>query len=260
VIDPLAPRLATRAPAARSAGGLFPTAAAPTARWHVRELTLFGVPLTIDLSWLFGLGLATWTFADSVLPHEAPGHRTSTYVAAGALAALLLLGSVALHEAGHWLAARRAGLPVVGLTLSFVGGALALGAAPRSPAVEARIALGGPLASLATAVTAALAHVAMVESDVDPVLATIPALVAVGNLAIALVNLLPGLPLDGGRMLRAALWGVTGDPATATRIAHGLGRALAVALLTLALVASASGDAAAALWASMLALAIWLHP
>jgi Zn-dependent protease len=251
VIDPPSPR----GPAARAAIGLLP-ATVPPARRAGRPLTLLGVPLTIDLSWLFGLGLATWTFADGVLPREAPGHHTTTYVAAGALAALLLLGSVVLHETGHWLAAHRAGLPVVGLTLSLIGGALALGAAPRAPGVEARIALGGPLASLLAAATAALAHVVMVEAGADPLLATILALVATGNLAIALVNLLPGLPLDGGRLVRATLWRVTGDGATATRIAHGLGRALAVTLLALALVASASGDAVIALWAGLLALAL----
>jgi Zn-dependent protease len=255
VIDPLA----MRKPAARTATALFP-AGAPPARRSVRPLTLLGVPLTIDLSWLFGLGLATWTFADAVLPREAPGHQTSTYVAAGALAALLLLASLALHETGHWLAARRAGLPVDGITLSLVGGALTLGAVPRTPGVEARIALGGPLASLATAATAAFVHVVMVEVGADPVLATIPALVATGNLALTLINLLPGLPLDGGRLLRATLWRISGDLTTATRVAHGLGRALAATLLVLALVASASGDAATALWAGILALALWLHP
>ena len=254
MIDPPIPRTST----ARAAA-LFP-AAAPAGRRSVRPLTLFGVPLTVDLSWLFGLALATWTFADAVLPREAPGHQTSTYLAAGALAALLLLGSIALHETGHWLAARRAGLPVVGLTLSLIGGALVLGAAPRTAGAEARIALGGPLASLATAVIAALAHVVMVEAGADPVLATIPALVATGNLAITLVNLLPGLPLDGGRLLRAALWRLTGDTMTATRVALVLGYGLAAALGALALVASASGDTATALWASLLALAIWQHP
>jgi Zn-dependent protease len=180
-------------------------------------------------------------------------------VAAGALAALLLLGSLVLHETGHWLAARRAGLPVVGLRLSLVGGALGLGAAPRTPAAEAGIAVAGPLASLATAVAAALAHVVMVEAGADPLAATVSAIVATGNLALALVNLVPGLPLDGGRLLRAGLWRMTGDLPAATRVACRLGRGLAGGLLALAVIASASGDAAAATWAAMLALAIYLN-
>ncbi|HEX9820397.1 MAG TPA: hypothetical protein VGD07_12395 [Methylomirabilota bacterium] len=66
---------------------------------------LFGLPLTVDVSWLLGLALATWTFAAAVLPREAPGRSPAAYLTAGALAALLLLASLALHETGHWVAA-----------------------------------------------------------------------------------------------------------------------------------------------------------
>jgi Zn-dependent protease len=203
----------------------------------------------VDVTWLLGLGLATWTFADGVLPLHAPGRTTSEYVATGALAALLLFGSIVLHETGHWLVARRAGLPVTALSLSLVGGALALAAPPRTPGQEARIAVAGPLASLGAALACALVHVVLVEAGVDPLIAGVPAVVA-------LVNLVPGLPLDGGRLLRAALWRVSGDPAAATGVAHRVGRGVAATLLGLAVVVSASGDAAAATWAALLALTL----
>jgi Zn-dependent protease len=218
---------------------------------------VLGVPLTIDGSCLIGLVLVTWTFTATMLPPDALSRRPVSCLAAGVLAALLLLGSLVLHEAGHWVVARRAGLPVVGLTLSLAGGTLALGAAPRSPGVEARVALAGPIASLLTALAAAVAHVAMVEAGADPVVATVAALVAAGNLVIALVNLLPGPPLDGGRVVRAAMWWVSGDGATADRITGRLGRLLAWALLALAVVASASGHAVAAAWVAVLGMIVW---
>jgi Zn-dependent protease len=252
VIDPgsLVPRLVTRGPSGRATADLATTLRLPGVARPA------GVPLRLDVSWVFGLGLATWTFADGVLPLEAPDRTTGAYTAAGALTALLVFGSLALHEGGHWLIARRAGLPVARLVLSLVGGSLELGAPPRSPATEFRLALGGPLASLATAALAAVVHVLLVEAGVDPLLTAVAAVVAVANVGVAALNLLPGLPLDGGRMLRAAIWATTGDEATATRLAVGAGRVLGSTLLVLAVVASASGDAATAIWSGALGLTI----
>jgi Zn-dependent protease len=261
VIDPgsLVPRLVTRGPSGRATAELIPALRLRGVARPVGRLALFGVPLKLDVSWVFGLGLATWTFADAVLPPQAPDRAAGVYVAAGALTALLVFVSLALHEAGHWLAARRSGLPVVRLAVSLVGGEIELGAAPRSAAVELRLALGGPLASLATAILAALLHVVLVEAGVDPLLCAVAAVVAVANLGIALLNLFPGLPLDGGRLLRALVWAVTGDETRATRLASAAGRVLGVALLLLAVVASASGDAAAAIWSGALGLTIYHH-
>jgi Zn-dependent protease len=221
-----------------------------------RPFALFGVALHLDISWVFGLGLATWTFADAVLPLDVPGRTRGEYALAGTATALLVLGSLALHEAGHWLVARRAGLPVTRLGLSLVGGTLELGAAPHTPAAEFRIALGGPLASLLTALVAAATHVVLVESDADPLAASVAAVVAVASLAVVVLNLLPGLPLDGGRVLKAAVWGVTGDEARGTQVAAGAGRVLAATWLTVAIIASASGDAAAAIWSGALGLTL----
>jgi len=258
VIDPgfLAPRLVTRGPAARATADLVPALRVRGVARRARRIALFGVPLSLDVSWVFGLGLATWTFADAVLPMAAPERTIGAYVLTGAGAALLLLGSLVLHEAGHWVVAHGDGLPVTRLALSLVGGALELGAAPRSPGAELRLAVGGPLASVVTAALAAAVHVFLVESGADPLLAAVAAIVAVGNLAVGLLNLLPGLPLDGGRVLKAVVWSATGDESRATRIASDAGRVLAVVLLLVAVIASASGDAAAAIWSGALGLTI----
>ena len=262
MIDPLNPQLATRGGApARTGDGVVPTLRLRrvSRRRARRGLTLFGVALRLDVSWVFGLGLAAWTFADAVLPLDVPDRTPVAYTAAGSVAALLVAASLVLHEAGHWLVARRAGLPVTRLAVSLVGGTLELGAAPRTAGSELRIAVAGPLVSLLTAVLAAMAHIVLVESNADPLTASVAAVVGVANLAVAVLNLLPGLPLDGGRVLKAAVWALTADESRAARIATTAGRLLAGALLTLAVVASASGDAAAAIWSAALGLTLLRH-
>jgi len=262
VIDPLKPQLATRGGAAGRATDVprlrlrrIARRGRP-ARLEIFGVSVLGVALRLDVSWVFGLGLAAWTFADAVLPLDVPQRTTTAYVTAGGVAALLVLGSLAVHEAGHWVVARRAGLSVTRLTLSLVGGTLELDTPPRTAGSELRIALGGPLASLLTAVVAGVAHVALVESDADPLVASVAAVVGVANLAIAALNLLPGLPLDGGRLLKAAVWALTADEALATRLAWTTGTILAACLLALAVLASASGDAAAAIWSGALGLTL----
>lgn len=262
MIDPLNPQLVTRGGAPVRAGdGVVPTLRLRrvSRRRARRGLALFGVALRLDVSWVFGLGLAAWTFTDAVLPLDVPDRTPGAYAMAGTVAALLVVGSLALHEAGHWLVARRAGLPVTRLALSLVGGTLELGAAPRTAGSEVRIAVAGPLVSLLTAVLAAIAHIVLVESNADPLMASVAAVVGVANLAVAVLNLLPGLPLDGGRVLKAAVWGMSGDEARATHVAASAGRLLAGALLTLAVIASASGDAAAAIWSAALGLTLLRH-
>lgn len=223
------------------------------------RLGVFGIPVTIDVSWPLGVGLAAWTLADSILPLAAPGRGLAAYALAGAAGGALLLLSVAVHEAGHCLAARRAGLAVVRVTLSLVGGTFEVDEAPRGPATELRIAAAGSLTSLGCALGAAVAHVALVEGDADPLVAAVAAAAAVGNLLFVALNLLPGLPLDGGRIARAALWAVSGREPLATRVAAMLGRAVGGALLAIALLASASGDAATGIWSGFLGVVLLRH-
>jgi Zn-dependent protease len=258
VTDPvsLATRLATREPASPAPAHLLPGLGLRRVSERRRQLSVFGVPLEVDVSWVLGLGLATWTFADAALPVQVPDRGAGVYVLAGAVTAALVLGSVALHETGHWLAARRAGLPASRMSLTLVGGTLELEDGPRTPASELALAAAGPGTSLLAAAVAGLGHVVLVECGADPLAAAGAAVVAVANVALALFNLLPGLPLDGGHVLKAALWALTGDPGRADRLARRAGRALGASLLVLAMVASASGDAAAAIWSAALGVTV----
>ncbi len=222
-----------------------------------RAYTLFGIPVTFGLSYVFAAALGIWTFTDTILPVAAPGRSALAYWTGGAAATLLVLMSVVVHELGHAVAALRAGLGVRGMTLSFFGGATEFVDAPRSPAMAFAIVVAGPLASLALALGFTLTHVALVELEADPLAAAIPAIAAVVNLAIAVLNVLPGLPLDGGHGLAALVWRVTGRAADGTRVAARVGRVLAIIIGGFAIVGSASGDAGLSLWLALVSIVIW---
>jgi Zn-dependent protease len=232
----------------------------PLRRATAWRLAVLGVPVTIDISWPLALGLTAWTLADTVLPLAAPGRPLASYALAGITGAALVLLSLALHEFGHCVAARRAGLGVARVTLSLVGGTCELSDAPRRPSTEFRIAAAGPLVTAGCALAAAVTHVVLVESEADPLTSALAAALAVGNVLFLLLNVLPGLPLDGGRAARAVLWAITGREPLATRVTLATGRIMAMALLALAVIASASGDAAAAVWCAFLAVVLLHHP
>jgi Zn-dependent protease len=220
-----------------------------------RTLVL-GVPLSVQPSWLFGIALTAWTAADALLPAIVPGRSLLTYTIGGVALAAALAVSLALHEAAHCVAARRGGLAVRRLSLGFLGGEAELDTLPRTPRIEAAIALAGPAMNGVIVLAAAVTHIALVELDADPVLTAVAAVLAVANLFVTVINLAPGLPLDGGRVLHALVWAVTGREAMGTRVAAAAGRALGVGLLAVALIASATGDTAVALWLAVLGLSV----
>ena len=219
-------------------------------------MRLGGVLVRADLSCVLGAALAAWTFASGLLPELDPGHAATAYWTAGGIGALLVVASLGIHEMGHAMAARRAGLSVGRITFSFVGGTSEIVGIIRQGRDEFLIAAAGPCASLAAALAAALGHVIVVETAGPGLAATIFALVAVANLAIALFNGLPGLPLDGGRMLRGVVWAVSGRPDAATSVVTWLGRRLGEAMILVALLGSAFGFLGIALWAALLGLVL----
>ena len=220
-----------------------------------RALELAGVIVRADLSCGFGAALTAWTIAAAILPETNPGSTATAYWVAGGAGALLLVASLAAHEVGHAIAARRAGFGVARITLSFGGGSTDIVGAIRHPAHELLIAVAGPAASLLAAFAAAIAHVILVESD-HGVAATVAALLAVANLAFVALNLVPGLPLDGGHALRALMWVMTGRPDAALHLAMSIGRRLGTAFVALAVIGSAFGFVAIALWAALLGLVL----
>lgn len=159
-----------------------------------------------------------------------------------------LMFSIVFHEMAHSLVARRYGLPIRGITLFIFGGVAEMEQEPPSPKAEFLMAVAGPAASfLLSAVLFALLRFASVMSGPEPVKGTLWYLASL-NGVLALFNLLPAFPLDGGRMLRAALWHWRGDLIWATRIASGGGDLFGVVLIVLGVVSILSGNLIGGVW------------
>ena len=179
-----------------------------------------GVEVRINWSWLVIFALIVWTLADGVFPSTNPGLSGNTHLAMAIVAALLFVVSILLHELGHAWEARREGLEVDGITLWLFGGVSQFKGGFPSAGAEFRIAIAGPLVSLVLGVVFVLIAIAGLPSAVDGVAAWLGYI----NLALLVFNLIPALPLDGGRVLRAALWQSKGDLAWATRVGTDIGR------------------------------------
>lgn len=197
-------------------------------------MRIFGIPILIDRSWYFTALLITWALATGDFPMQLPGHPAAVYWILGALTAVLLFSCVLLHELGHSFVARAFGIPVHRVTLFIFGGVASIGQEARRPLVEFLVAFAGPLVSLgiALALRAVLQAAPSQPEAVGFVLILLIYLIRV-NIGILLFNLLPGFPLDGGRVLRALLWMITGSFVRATRIASAAGIVLGLGLIGL---------------------------
>lgn len=193
-------------------------------RGSITLTKILGIPIRLHSSWFLIAALVTWSLASGYFPQEYPGWATAVYWAVGAVTAVLFFASVLLHELGHSVLALREKVPVRSITLFIFGGVAQIGREPPTAGAEFRIAVAGPLTSLALAGLAGLLRLAI---PADAVPAAPVAYLGRINLMLALFNLIPGFPLDGGRMLRALLWGLGGNLRTATRWASWAGRGVA---------------------------------
>ena len=207
-----------------------------------------GIPVGASWSALLIALLIAWGLAGQVLPAQAPGLVPGVYWLAGLAGAGLFLGSLLAHEVGHALVAHRAGLRVRGITLWLLGGVALLEDEPVSPRDELRVALVGPAVSLALAVAFGLAAVALSVAGSPAVAVAVVAWLAVGNLALALFNLLPAAPLDGGRVLRGVLWRRSGNRARASVVAATAGQWVGAGLIGYGLLGTLTGWGFGSLW------------
>lgn len=184
---------------------------------------IFGIRLRLDWSWFAVLLLLTWTFATFDFPLRAPDLSPFTYRVLGFSAALLLFVSVLIHELAHAIAARRRGIPVDRITLFIFGGVAEMRMEARRPGDEFALTIVGPLASLALAGAFWLLGRAAVWAGLDSALLLTGTLARL-NLILAVFNMVPAFPLDGGRILRSVLWRITGDLTRATRWATRIGQ------------------------------------
>ena len=189
-------------------------------RQTIRLGSILGIPIRLDYSWFLIFALMTWTLAVGYYPAEFKDWPAIRYWIMAAITAGMLFVSVLLHELGHSVVAMHYKIPVKNITLFIFGGISLIGAEPPSAMAGFWLSIAGPLVSFALAALFSLLQ--HLFAGISPLLALTKYLVYI-NFALALFNLVPGFPLDGGGVLRAVLWGITRSMRRATLIASKVG-------------------------------------
>jgi Zn-dependent protease len=204
---------------------------------------LFGLKVRLHPSWLVLAALVLWSLGAGYFPYVAPGREPWVYWGMAGVGVLGLAVSVVAHEMAHALVGRRFGISMAGITLFVFGGVAELDAEPAEPRGEALMALAGPLFSVAAA---GLFY--GLEDMVTGVAAVVLDYLGFLNLLLAGFNMLPAFPMDGGRVLRAALWAWRGDVVWATRWAAAGAAVLGLGLMAVGLWQIMEGALAAGMW------------
>jgi Zn-dependent protease/CBS domain-containing protein len=218
----------------------------------VRLFKIAGIPIDVHASWLAIYALITWTLAVGYFPRVLPDLAPAAYWIHGLVAALLLFASVLVHELSHSLVATTYGLAVRGITLHVFGGVSHLEDEPPSPRAEAFIAAAGPLASFAIAAALWAVHATGLAGAGSA--AAIAGYLVTVNLLVGVFNLIPGFPLDGGRLLRAILWRWKGSLPHATYLASRVGVAFAFTLMAWGVYAMFTGAVVSGMWLVLIGL------
>ncbi|MGQ9616763.1 MAG: site-2 protease family protein [Spirochaetota bacterium] len=196
----------------------------------IKLFKIFGFTVSIDISWFFLLIIVTWSLASGFFPGSYRGLSTLTYWIMGIAGAFGLFASITLHELAHSFVARRYGIPMRGITLFLFGGVAEAGDEPPDPEAELKMSVAGPAASISLgAIFFALSLPAKTGAPVA--LFGVLRYLAFINGLLALFNLIPAFPLDGGRVLRSFIWRRKRDLREATRITSTIGRAFSFVLI-----------------------------
>ena len=212
----------------------------------IRLGKIAGIDIYAHLSWFIVLVLLTWSLASGWFVQLFPGWSTATYWITAFISALLLFVCVLLHELAHSLIAQVHGLTVKNITLFIFGGVATIKEEMKRPGIEFQIAVVGPFTSLFLAAIAFLLAWPFRGSN-SPTEAVLDYL-AVSNFLLGVFNLIPGFPLDGGRVLRSIAWKITGNIQKSTRIASYAGQAMAFVFILLGIAAFFTGNFFNGLW------------
>jgi Zn-dependent protease/CBS domain-containing protein len=212
---------------------------------RLEVVEVWGIPIRVHLSWVLVFGLVTWSLAGGYFPAEYPGWTARSYWAIGAVTALAFFVSILIHELGHSWVARRNGIPIESITLFVFGGVARITREPDTPGVEFRMAIAGPVTSF---VLAGLFAGAWQLAREAPLLAAPAIWLARINFLVAVFNLVPGFPLDGGRLLRAAVWHFTGSLHRASQVAAFTGQLVAFGLIGWGILTVMGGNVIGGMW------------
>ena len=214
----------------------------------LRLFTVRGVPVGINWTWLLVFVLVVWSLAAAVFPTDYPGHADATYLLMAIVASALFFGSILVHELSHTLRSLREGIKVREVTLWLFGGVSRSEEPMPTPGAEFRVIAAGPAASAVLAATFWIVALLGRSAGISNTVVGVASYLATINLLLLVFNLVPALPLDGGRLLHAWLWRRSGDRSAATLSAAGAGRAFAFLLIGLGLFGLFVGVGLAAIW------------
>ena len=213
---------------------------------NIRLFKLWGIPVEVNMSWLFVLALMTWTFSTRYYPSIYPG---AFYVhelwILGFMTAILLFLSILMHEFSHSIVATRNGLPIKKITLFLFGGVAQMERDVDKPQSEFKIAAAGPAMTVLLAIV--FYGISLLFRENAMAFALLRSLMRI-NVIVLVFNMVPGFPLDGGRILRAAIWYKTGNISRATRIASRVGKVFAIFLIALGVVNFFAANFIGGLW------------
>lgn len=213
----------------------------------VKILTLQGFDIKVDPSWILIATLITWSLATQYFPQVIPEAKDPFYLVLAVLAMLGFFASLILHELAHSVVARKYDVDIKGITLFVFGGVAELKSEPKTPGSEFLIALAGPVMSLLLSLGFWFSSIILTQLNFTA-LASVVGYLALINLILALFNLLPAFPLDGGRVFRAYLWGRSQNFLAATQTATKVGSVFAYVLIGVGLLNVFAGAAISGLW------------
>ncbi|MFP4317148.1 MAG: site-2 protease family protein [Desulfovibrionales bacterium] len=215
---------------------------------NITLFSILGFKIRINISWIIIAVLITWSLSTGFFPYYYEGLSTTQYWIMGVIGAIGLFASILFHELWHSIIARHYGLPISGITLFLFGGVSEMVEEPKTPKIEFLMAVAGPLSSLVLGF--ALYGIAQGAETIgiSPLVTGIIGYLAIINWIFAVFNMLPAFPLDGGRVLRSALWHYKGDLRWATNIASKAGSFFGILLMIFGLVNLFTGNPIGGMW------------
>ena len=212
---------------------------------NIKLTRIWGIPIELSWTWFLIFGLVTWSLAIGYFPEEYPTLSPAVHLVIAAITSILFFASVLLHELGHAYAALREGTGVRAITLFIFGGVAQLEDEPASAGAALRVALAGPIVSVALAL---VFGVLWLLDQAVPWLAAPSAYLARLNFLLAAFNMIPGYPLDGGRVLQALVWRISGDGRRATRFAATVGQIVAFGFIGAGIMVALNDNPFNGLW------------
>ena len=221
---------------------------------QTKLITILGFDVKLDFSWIFIATLVVWSLATGYFPNQLEDLSGDAYWAMAIIAMAGLFFSIVFHELAHSLVARIFGLEIKGITLFIFGGIAEMARDPANATTEFMMAIAGPIASFLLAAIFYLAMVVATAAGLDAAIIEVLSYLTFINTVLAIFNLMPAFPMDGGRVFRAILWHKTGDLDKATHIAARGGYFFGLTLILLGILSVLTGNFVSGMWSALIGM------